>query len=151
MTTIEKANAVQIVQALAEAKSRQDIAATMEIYHPDAVLESPSMGTRSVGAAVRDAISGWFAFAPDYRVELDGYGLDGETLCCWGTAAFTPAFTFTGAESNGAAVTVPVFILFGFADGRIDWEASTSTSLPPRARSVCRLRIWCVRHDRRRT
>lgn len=115
--------AVEIVERLARAKSRQDVAATMAVYHPDAVLESPSLGSRYVGAAVESAITGWFAFALDYEVRLDGHGLDGETLCCWGEIAFTPAFTFGGAVPNGNRVSVPVFILFRFRDGRVSWES----------------------------
>jgi ketosteroid isomerase-like protein len=68
--------AVEIVERLAQAKNRQDLAATMAVYHPDAVLESPSLGSRYVGPEIDDAITGWFAFAPDYEVRLDGHGLD---------------------------------------------------------------------------
>ncbi|MFF7943523.1 nuclear transport factor 2 family protein [Nocardia gamkensis] len=115
--------AVEIVERLARAKSRQDVAATMAVYHPDAVLESPSLGSRYVGAEVEGAITGWFRFAPDYEVRLDGHGLDGETLCCWGEIAFTPAFTVGGAPPNGSRVSTPVFILFRFRDGRVIWES----------------------------
>ncbi|MEV6101743.1 nuclear transport factor 2 family protein [Nocardia sp. NPDC051981] len=115
--------AVQIVERLAAAKSRQDVAATMAVYHPDAVLESPSLESHYAGTEVEGAIRGWFAFAPDYEVRLDGHGLDDETLCCWGQIAFTPAFTFNGAVPNGNRVSVPVFILFRFRDGRVSWES----------------------------
>ncbi|MDV2475719.1 nuclear transport factor 2 family protein [Rhodococcus zopfii] len=117
------ASAIAVAEALAEAKSRQDVQAAMAIYHPDAVLESPSLGTRYEGAQIESAIEGWFAFAPDYRVRLDGRGWDDGTLCCWGSIVFTPAFTFSGAIPNGERVEVPVFILFGFDDGRVAWES----------------------------
>ncbi|WP_233608563.1 nuclear transport factor 2 family protein [Nocardia stercoris] len=123
MQALTRGEAVEIVERLAAAKSRQDVVATMAVYHPDAVLESPSLGSRYVGAQVEGAITQWFAFAPDYEVRLDGHGLDGETLCCWGEIAFTPAFTFGGAAPNGNRVSVPVFILFRFHDGRVSWES----------------------------
>ncbi|WP_280261425.1 nuclear transport factor 2 family protein [Nocardia wallacei] len=120
---LDAKEAVEIVEQLARAKSRQDVAGAMAVYHPDAVLESPSLGTRYVGTEVEGAIKGWFAFAPDYEVRLEGHGLDGDTLCCWGEIAFTPAFTFAGAVPNGHRVTVPVFILFRFRDSRVSWES----------------------------
>lgn len=120
---LDARDAVEIVERLAQAKSRQDVAATMAVYHPDGVLESPSLGSRYAGTEIEGAITGWFAFAPDYKVRLDGHGLDGETLCCWGEIAFTPAFTAGGAVPNGNRVSVPVFILFRFRDGRVSWES----------------------------
>ncbi|WP_068280562.1 nuclear transport factor 2 family protein [Aldersonia kunmingensis] len=115
--------AAEIVRRLAQAKSRQDVAGAMAIYHPDVVLESPPLGTRSVGEEVKGAIEGWFAFAPDYEVRVDGHGLDGDTLCCWGEISLTPAFTWNGAVPNGNRATVPVFMLFRFRDDRIAYES----------------------------
>ncbi|WP_040793276.1 nuclear transport factor 2 family protein [Nocardia paucivorans] len=121
--TLDVREAVEIVERLAQAKSRQDVAAAMEVYHPDGVLESPSLGGYYVGGEIEGAVERWFEFAPDYEVRLDGHGLDGETLCCWGEIAFTPAFAFGGAAPNGNRVSVPVFILFRFRDGRVSWES----------------------------
>lgn len=120
---LDAKEAVEIVERLAQAKVRQDVAATMAMYHPDGVFGSPPLGDRYVGAEIEGAITGRFAFAPDYEVRLDGHGLDGETLCCWGEIAFTPAFTFGGAVPNGNRVSVPVFILCRFRDGRVSWES----------------------------
>jgi ketosteroid isomerase-like protein len=120
---VELGRAIEIVGRLAEAKSRQDAAAAMSFYHPDGVLESPSLGTHYVGPQIAGAIEGWFAFAPDYEVQLDGHGMDEGTLCSWGRASFTPAFTVSGAVPNGQRASVPVFILFRFKDGRICWES----------------------------
>lgn len=114
--------AVAIVGRLAEAKSRQDVEAALAIYHPDAVLESPSLDSRAQGGGLADALEGWFAFAPDYSVRLDGHGLDGDTLCSWGEISFTPAFAGSGVP-DGARATTPVFILFRFAEGRVHWES----------------------------
>ncbi|WP_459547074.1 YybH family protein [Nocardia sp. X0981] len=102
--TLDVKEAVEIVERLAQAKSRQDVAAAMAVYHPDGVLESPPLGGHYGGAEIEGAVTGWFAFAPDYEVRLDGHGLDGGTLCCWGEIAFTPAFTFGGAVPNGNRV-----------------------------------------------
>ncbi|RIT49501.1 nuclear transport factor 2 family protein [Mycobacteroides abscessus] len=112
-----------IIDRLARAKSAQNIDAAMEIYHPDAVLESPPLGTHYVGEQVRGAIAGWFAFAPDYQVEIAGNALDQETLCSWGTITFTPAFTAGGQVPNGKKVSVPAFMLFQFRGGRVSWES----------------------------
>jgi hypothetical protein len=115
--------AIQVVERLAHAKSRQDSVVAMAIYHPAAVLESPALGTRFVGPEVKGAIEGWFAFAPDYEVRVDGHAMDGDTLCCWGEVSLTPAFTWSGAVPNGRRATVPVFMLFRFEDGRVSYES----------------------------
>jgi hypothetical protein len=121
--TLSAADAVDIVGELAHAKSRQDATAAMAVYHPEAILESPPLGTRYVGPEVRGAIEGWFAFAPDYEVRIDGHGMDGETLCCWGEISLTPAFTWDGSVPNGTRATVPVFMLFRFEDRRVSYES----------------------------
>jgi predicted ester cyclase len=115
--------AIDIVQRRAVAKSRQDTQAAVAIYHPEAVLESPTLGSRYEGPAIAKALENWFAFAPDYRVDLDGYGLDGQTLCCWGQISLTPAFTAGGAVPNGESARVSVFILFRFREGQVLWES----------------------------
>ncbi|MGW6377872.1 nuclear transport factor 2 family protein [Rhodococcus sp. NPDC055112] len=115
--------AIQVVERLAHAKSRQDAVAAMAIYHPGAVLESPPLGTRFVGPEVKGAVEGWFAFAPDYEVRVDGHAMDGDTLCCWGEISLTPAFTWNGVVPNGLRATVPVFMLFRFEDGRVSYES----------------------------
>lgn len=120
---LDAKEAVEIVERLAQAKNRQDITAAVGVYHPDAVLESPSLGSHYVGAEVEGAVTAWFGFAPDYEVRLDGSALDGDTLCCWGEIAFTPAHTFGRAVPNGNRVSVPVFILFRFRDGHVIWES----------------------------
>ncbi|MFF0816715.1 nuclear transport factor 2 family protein [Rhodococcus sp. NPDC003318] len=112
-----------MVERLARAKSRQDVVAAMAVYHPDAVLESPPLGTRYVGPDVRSAVEGWFAFAPDYEVRVDGHGMDRGVLCCWGEISLTPAFTWAGVAPNGRRATVPVFMLFRFQDGRVSYES----------------------------
>lgn len=43
---LTEVDAVAVVEALAAAKSRQDVAAAMRIDHADGVLESPPVGTR---------------------------------------------------------------------------------------------------------
>jgi ketosteroid isomerase-like protein len=58
---LDAREAVEIVERPAQAKSRQDVAATMAVYHPDAVLESPSLGSSYAGAEIGGAIKRWFA------------------------------------------------------------------------------------------
>lgn len=60
---LDAREAVEIVERLAQAESRQDVAAAMAVCHPDGVLESPSLGSRYVGAEVEGAITRWFAFS----------------------------------------------------------------------------------------
>ncbi|WP_280702335.1 nuclear transport factor 2 family protein [Kitasatospora sp. GP82] len=120
---ITRESAIDIVRRLAAVKSRQDVQAAMAIYHPEAVLESPTLGSRYEGPAITKALENWFAFAPDYRVDLDGHALDGRTLCCWGHISLTPAFTAGGAVPNGESARVNAFILFHFREGQVLWES----------------------------
>jgi predicted ester cyclase len=121
---LSRESAIEIVEQLADAKSRQLVDRAMGIYHPDGVLLCPPFRARAHGAAeLRRSLSGFFAMMPDYSVTLTGYGMDGTTLCAWGTIAMTLAHTFTGDTPNGQRVETPVFILFRFRDGKVVWES----------------------------
>ncbi|WP_326847152.1 nuclear transport factor 2 family protein [Streptomyces kaniharaensis] len=120
---ITRERAIGIVRQLAAAKNHQDAQAAAAIYHPEAVLESPTLGSRHEGPAITKVLENWFAFAPDYQVDLDGYALDGRTLCCWGYISLTPAFTVGGAVPNGESARVNAFILFRFREGKVLWES----------------------------
>lgn len=113
-----------IVDALAAAKSRQDIEAAMRIYHPQGILVAPPLGPPREGAAeIRASLERFFALFPDYAVTLDGHAVSGETLIAWGAIHLTLSGTPGGQRPNGRRATVPVFILFRFADGRVVWES----------------------------
>lgn len=46
----------ELAERLAIAKSRQDVAAALEVLHPDMVLETPAFGTRVQGLAENERI-----------------------------------------------------------------------------------------------
>jgi predicted ester cyclase len=113
-----------IVSELAAVKSRQDLEAALSIYHPNAILLSPPVRSHAQGhAELRNSLTSFFRFAPDYAVDLHGQAADGETLCSWGEIRFTPAYSFRGDKPNGKQIRTPVFILFRFRDDKVAWES----------------------------
>ncbi|RJO73780.1 hypothetical protein D5S18_19100 [Nocardia panacis] len=113
----------ELAQALAVAKSRQDLPAALRLLHPDMMLESPAFGTTARGSAANErALARFFASFPDYQVELAGHADNGETLVCWGAARMTMTGNRFGVTPNGMRAEVPVFIAFTFADDLIASE-----------------------------
>ena len=113
----------ELAQALAFAKSRQDVPAALKVLHPDMLLESPAFGTRAHGLAENEKVLGrFFAAFPDYNVVLDGHAANGETLVCWGHAQMTMTGDRFGVVPNGARAELPVFIQFAFRDDLIVHE-----------------------------
>ena len=112
-----------LAQALAMAKSRQDLPAAMKLLHPDMLLETPAFGTRARGLAENEAVlTRFFASFPDYDVALDGHAGNGHALICWGTARMTITGDRFGAPPNGRRAELPVVIQFAFKDGLIAGE-----------------------------
>ena len=112
-----------LVQALAVAKSAQDVPAALQLLHPDMELTTPAFGTTARGLAANErALTRFFASFPDYEVTLDGHASDGESLICWGSARMTMTGTRFGVTPNGRRAELPVFIQFRFADGLIAAE-----------------------------
>lgn len=112
-----------LAQALAVAKSRQDLPAALDLLHPDMTLETPAFGTTAKGRAENEkALKRFFATFPDYDVTLDGHASDGTTLVCWGTARMTMTGDRFGVVPNGERAELPVFIQFTFADDLIASE-----------------------------
>jgi len=113
----------ELAQGLADAKSRQDVAAALRFLHPDMVLETPAFGTVARGHAANEKVlTRFFAAFPDYDVSLDGHADDGSSLVCWGTVRMTMTGDRFGVVPNGRRAELPVFILFTFADGLIASE-----------------------------
>lgn len=113
----------ELAQALATAKSRQDVPAALELMHPDMVLETPTFGTLARGReANRATLTRFFASFPDYDVVLDGHASDGASLVCWGTARMTMTGDRFGVVPNGRKAELPVFIRFTFDGGLIASE-----------------------------
>ncbi|GAA1933777.1 hypothetical protein GCM10009738_01900 [Kitasatospora viridis] len=116
---------LDLAQALAEAKSRQDVPAALRLLHEDMVLESPPLGSRARGLPANEkALTRFFASFPDYEVTLDGHAVTDDTLVlvCWGTARMTMTGDRFGVTPNGRRAELPVFIQFSFADGLIAGE-----------------------------
>lgn len=114
----------QLVARLAAVKSRGDIAAALELYHPEAELLCPPWGSASRGRTeIRKGLEAFYRLVPDYGVTLERCATAGDTLCAWGRIAMTLTATFRGDRPNGHRVSTPVFILFRFRDRRIAWES----------------------------
>lgn len=113
----------ELAQALAAAKSRQDVPAAMKLFHPDMLLESPAFGTKARGLAENEkALTRFFATFPDYHVVLQGHASNDDTLVCWGTVHMTMTGDRFGVIPNGRRAELPVFIQLAFKDDLIAGE-----------------------------
>jgi predicted ester cyclase len=113
----------ELAQALAVAKSRQDVPAAMKLLHTEMVLETPAFGTRSRGLAENErALSLFFGTFPDYHILLEGHASNEETLVCWGVVHMTMTGDRFGAAPNGERAELAVFIQFGLKDDLIASE-----------------------------
>jgi len=113
----------ELAQALAVAKSRQDIPAALKLLHRDMLLESPAFGTSARGLAENEeALGRFFTSFPDYNVVLQGHASNGENLICWGTVQMTMTGNRFGVVPNGRCAELPVFIQFAFKDDLIASE-----------------------------
>jgi predicted ester cyclase len=113
----------ELAQALAVAKSRQDLPAAMKLFHHDMVLETPAFGTMARGLPENEkALTRFFASFPDYNVVLHGHADNGDTLICWGTIQMTMTGDRFGGVPNGSRAELPVFIQFSFKDDLIAGE-----------------------------
>ena len=110
----------ELAQALAVAKSRQDVSAALKVLHPDMLLESPAFGTRASGLAENEMVlSRFFGSFPDYNVVLQGHAASEDTLVCWGSVQMTMTGDRFGVVPNGKRAELPVFIQFAFKDDLI--------------------------------
>jgi predicted ester cyclase len=112
-----------LAQALAVAKSRQDVPAAMKLFHEDMLLENPALGTKARGLAENEKVlTRFFTSFPDYNVVLQGRAGNDDTLICWGTVQMTMTGDRFGVLPNGRRAELPVFIQFAFKDGLIAGE-----------------------------
>jgi predicted ester cyclase len=110
----------ELAQALAVAKSRQDVPAALKVLHADMLLETPAFGTRARGLLENERIlRRFFASFPDYDVVLEGHAASEDTLICWGTARMTMTGDRFGVAPNGKRAELSVFIQFAFKDDLI--------------------------------
>jgi predicted ester cyclase len=113
----------ELAQALAIAKSRQDVPAVLKLLHDDMLLESPAFGTTARGLAENDKVlTRFFTTFPDYNVVLQGHAANDDTLVCWGTVRMTMTGDRFGVQPNGKCAELPVFIQFVFKDDLIAGE-----------------------------
>jgi predicted ester cyclase len=113
----------ELAQALAVAKSRQDVPAALKVLHPDMLLETPAFGTAARGLAENEKVlARFFTLFPDYHVVLQGHVANDDTLVCWGTVRMTMTSDRFGAQPNGRRAELPVFIQFAFKDDLIAHE-----------------------------
>lgn len=109
-----------MVTALADAKSRQDVDASMKLFHRDMVLDVPAFGMIARGEAEnRATLIEVFAAFPDYAVVLDGHAASVDGLACWGTVRMTMTGDRFGVVPNGRRAELPVFVHFDFRDDLI--------------------------------
>jgi predicted ester cyclase len=112
-----------LAQALAVAKSRQDLPAAMKLFHEDMLLEAPAFGTKARGLAENErTLTRLFQSFPDYNVVLQGHAANDDALVCWGLVQMTMTGNRFGVVPNGRRAELPVFILFSFRDGLIAQE-----------------------------
>lgn len=110
----------ELAQALAVAKSRQDLPAALKVLHADMLLETPAFGTRARGLLENERIlRRFFASFPDYDVVLEGHAASEDTLICWGTARMTMTGDRFGVAPNGKRAELQVVIQFAFKDDLI--------------------------------
>lgn len=113
----------ELAQALATAKSRQDVPAALKVLHDDMLLETPAFGTSARGLAENEKVlTRFFASFPDYNVVLEGHAANDDTLVCWGRVQMTMTGDRFGVMPNGRRADLPVFIRFAFKDDRIARE-----------------------------
>jgi predicted ester cyclase len=110
----------ELAQALATAKSRQDVPAALEVLHDDMLLETPAFGTSARGLAENEKVlTRFFTSFPDYDVVLEGHAANQDTLVCWGRVQMTMTGDRFGVTPNGRRAELLVFIQFAFKDDRI--------------------------------
>lgn len=113
----------ELAQALAAAKSRQDVPAALAVLHDEMLLETLAFGTSARGLAENaKVLRRFFTSFPDYNVVLEGHAANDDTLICWGRVQMTMTGDQFGVVPNGRRADLPVFIQFAFKDDRIARE-----------------------------
>src|SRR5712675_895818 len=120
---MDGARMFELAQALAIAKSRQDVSAALKLFDADMVLESPAFGTRARGLkANTEVLTRFFESFPDYNVVLHGHADNGDTLICWGLVQKTMTGDRFGAAPSGRRADMQVFIQCTFKNDLIASE-----------------------------
>jgi predicted ester cyclase len=120
---MDPARMLELVKALASAKSRQDLSAALKVQHADMVLESPAFGSIAHGLSENERVlARFFKTFPDYSVTMDGHAANEGTLVCWGKVQMTMNGERFGVKANGHRTELPVFMRFTFKDDLIASE-----------------------------
>src|SRR5258708_20087013 len=99
-----------LAQALAVAKSRQDVPAAMKLFHQAMLLETPAFGTMARGRAENERVlTRFFTSFPDYNVVLQGHAGNDDTLICWGTVQMTITVDRFGVVPTACPPHLPSF------------------------------------------
>jgi SnoaL-like domain len=113
----------ELVRALAEAKSRQDVAAAIALQHEDMLLDVPPLMARVQGKCANEqALTGFFKAFPDYSATLEGSASGDGNLVCWGRVRMTLSTDRFGVQPGGSAADIPASLRFTFKDGLIASE-----------------------------
>jgi predicted ester cyclase len=120
---VNESRMLELVRALAEAKSRRDLSAALQVQHADMVLESPAFGALARGLEENErALARFFKTFPDYDVVLDGHAANANDFVCWGTVRMTMVGERFGVTASGRRAVLPVFMRFTFKDDLIASE-----------------------------
>jgi len=108
-----------LVAGLAKAKSKQNIAEALEVYHPEAVMEAPGLGGLAKGhSEIDQQLRVFFRLLPDYRVELETHAFKGEIMLATGRVIAC----LSVLEKDCPSVSIPVFFEFHFSQEKISKE-----------------------------
>ena len=114
-----EAEMLSLVASLAKAKSEQNIAEALEVYHPEAVMEAPGLGGLAKGHnEINQQLRVFFRLLPDYRVELQTHAFNGEIMLATGKVIAS----LNVLEKEGPSIVVPAFFEFHFLDQKISRE-----------------------------
>lgn len=115
--------AADAVLAYAEAKSRADLDAALELCQPDVVFDTVAFRAVARGRdEARRQFSAFFTAFPDYNVEVDGILAEGDAVAAHGAITATMAGPLAGLAPTGKRFRVPFACSWTVADGLLAHE-----------------------------
>jgi ketosteroid isomerase-like protein len=117
--SLNQTDALALATELARVKSEQNVAAALDIYHPEVELISPSFNAQAKGRKeVEQQLQLFFGLFPDYSVSLEQHAVNGNVLLATGQVSVT----LNAQDQVCPRIQVPVFIEFHIRDERIAKE-----------------------------
>ena len=111
---------LDLLSRRAGAWRRLDIAALLDDYADDAVVESPLAGGTMHGREqIKQVFQSYFSAFPDLTMEQGDVLVDGQRAAVLATFSGKDQGGFMGMPATGRHVTIPVIFLYEFKDGRI--------------------------------